>query len=300
MGIQSRPYTDSDLHDLQNALAQWIQEAGKISYLHVGDIPHRIYNGIRGRLPLHELVQVWEESGQIIGMMISGPHNEMFNICLSPRYRGSQVEQDMLTQGYTITRHYMNKIGRADKPVITEVHQGDENRAEAAVAVGFQAGDIYGQDTERSLDVIPQPQLPEGFVIRGATSEEHEKLEAVHSSAFGSQWGPDVYRDEVMRKPGYAPEWERVVVAPDGQFAAFTVTWFDELNQVGYFEPVGVHQAFHRRGLGRALMLDTMHQMKRLGMKTAQVGHEIDNAASTGLYKSLGFRPMYRITDYIK
>lgn len=301
MGIQARPYTDNDLPDLQNSLATWIREVGNLGYFHVGDIPHRIYNSIRGRLPLHELVKVWEESDKIIGMMIAVPHYEMFNVCLSPQYRGTQVEQDMLAQGYTITRHYMNEIGLVNKPVITEVHQGDEKRIEAALAVGFGVGDIYGKVTERPLDdAMPAPQLADGFFIRRATFDDYEKLANVHNSAFGGKRAPEVYRDEVMRKPGYAPEREFIVVAPDEQFAAFTVTWLDEINKVGYFEPVGVHQAFHRRGLGRALMLHALHEMKRLGMERAQVVHQIDNRASTGLYDSLGFRPTYELIDYIK
>ena len=301
MGIQSRPYTDDDLYDLQNALARWIREAGNLGYFHVGDIPHRIYNSIRGRLPLHDLVKVWEESGEIIGMVISIPYHDMFNVCLSPQYRGTQVEQDMLAQGYTITHQYMNKIGRVSKPVITEVHSGDEKRIEAALAVGFEVDGIYWRDTERALDgAIPEPHLPDGFFIRKATFDDYEKLATVHSSAFGSKWTPEVYRDEVMLKPGYAPERELIVVAPDGQFAAFTVTWLDGLNKIGYFEPVGVHQAFHRRGLGRALILNTLHEMKRLGMEKAQVGHEIENSAAAGLYTSLGFQLTYEIADYIK
>ena len=79
MTIQSRAYADDDLPKLQNALAMWIHEAGDLGYCHVGDIPHRIYNGIRGRLPLHELVKIWELSGTIIGMMIAVPYNHMFN-----------------------------------------------------------------------------------------------------------------------------------------------------------------------------------------------------------------------------
>lgn len=302
MTIQYRSYNDNDLLNLQNALATWIHAAGDLGYCHIGDIPHRIYNGIRGRLPCHELVKVWEVSGTIIGIVLVGPYYQMFNVFLHPDYRGTQIEQDMLTQGYTIARHYMNEIGLEEKAVLHEVHKGDEGRIQAALAVGFEMGEQYGNDMERSLrEPIPESQLPEGFSIRAATIDDYFQLETVHSSAFGSgTWTPEIYRDEVMLKPGYLPEREIVVVAPDEQFAAFTVTWLDALNKVGYFEPVGVHKAFHRRGLGRALMLYCLHDMKRLGMETAQVGHEIDNPASTGLYNSLGFHIKHEVMDYTK
>ena len=246
-------------------------------------------------------MKVWEESGAIIGIVLVGPYYQMFNVFLRSDYRGTQVEQNMLIQGYTIARHYMNEIGRAEKAVIHEVHKGDKKRIQAALAVGFMMGEPYGNDTERSLnEPIPESQLPDGFSIRAATMDDYLQLGKVHSNAFGSAWNPELYRDEVMLKPGYLPEREFVVLAPDGQFAAFTKTWLDGLNKVGYFEPVGVHRDFHRRGLGRALMLHCLQEMKRMGMKVAQVGHEIDNSASTGLYHSLGFRPKHELVDYIK
>lgn len=94
-----------------------------------------------------------------------------------------------------------------------------------------------------------------GFSFRSARGmEEAAALTAVHNGAFGSIWTPELYR-YVMQSPGYAPERELVIQAPDGTFAAFTVTWHDPLNRMGLFEPVGVHRDFQRRGFGRALML---------------------------------------------
>ena len=103
-----------------------------------------------------------------------------------------------------------------------------------------------------------------------------------------------------MLKPGYIPGHEIVVIAPDGQFAAFAKMWLDELNEVGYFEPVSVHKDFQRRGFGRAIMLHGMHEMKRLDMQTVQVNYETDNPGASGLYTHLGFRKKYDIMDYTK
>ena len=301
MTITNRAYTDNDLTALQAALAGWIQTAGDCGYCHVGDIPHRIYNSNRSRLPRHEINRIWEQGSTIIGFAMVSVYFDFFNVYVSPDHRGTDVEREMLQWGYTTTRHYMNQIGRADKPVIAETYNGDDIRAQLLLELGFTKHERYGNDTERSLaDAIPEPELPEGFTIRSATLDDYEQLAAVHSSAFGSNWSPELYRDEVMLKPGYKPEREIVVVAPDGQFAAFTETWLDEVNKVGYFEPVGVHSDFQRKGLGRAMMLHVLHEMKSLGMQTAQVGHEISNPASTGLYNSLGFRTKHEIMDYKK
>jgi GNAT superfamily N-acetyltransferase len=103
--------------------------------------------------------------------------------------------------------------------------------------------------------------------------DDAERLAAVRNSAFDAGWSA-AFREEVMRKPGYHPERELLVVAPGGQVAAFTVTWLDELNKVGHFEPVGTHRGFRRRGLGRALLLHGLRELRRLGMETATVQHD--------------------------
>lgn len=116
--------------------------------------------------------------------------------------------------------------------------------------LGFRRYRLFEHLTERSLlAAIPAPALPEGFTIRAATMDDAERLAAVRNSAFDAGRSAAAFREEVMRKPGYHPERELLVVAPGGQVAAFTVTWLDELNKVGHFEPVGTHRGFRRRGL---------------------------------------------------
>ena len=54
-----------------------------------------------------------------------------------------------------------------------------------------------------------------------------------------------------MESPGYEPERELVIQAPDGTFVAFTVIRYDPLNSTGLFEPVGTHKDYRRRGFGQ-------------------------------------------------
>ena len=58
--IQSVPYKNADdLAAMQSALAAWIHDAGMCGYCHVGDVPHRIFNGLRGRYPIEDMVWLW-------------------------------------------------------------------------------------------------------------------------------------------------------------------------------------------------------------------------------------------------
>lgn len=155
--------------------------------------------------------------------------------------------------------------------------------------------------TRRSLlDPIPEAVLPEGFTIRPVEGEhEAEALAKVHSSAFGSNWKASEYLDAI-RSPAFEIDHELVVVAPEGELAAFLVYWIDPVTNSGLFEPVGCGEKFQRQGLTKALMYEAMRRMRTEGVIAALVLHELDNPASTALYASVGFRPVYTLHKYKK
>jgi ribosomal protein S18 acetylase RimI-like enzyme len=235
-------------------------------------------------------VQIWEDETGIMGFAIKLRFDNAFEVYASPKYRGTNDEITMLQSAEAVTRQFMQQIGREEKNVIMDVWHLDATRIRLLHQLGYEQYKVWGYYQTRSLaDVIPEPVLPEGFTIRGATLDDIEQLAAVHNGAFGSNWQPQEYRDALMVKPGYDPQREMVVVAPDGRFAAFTIMWLDTVNKVGLFEPVGTHRDFHRKGLGKALMLHVLHTMKVHGMETAMVGHDAENAPATALYHSIGF-----------
>lgn len=302
MPITSRPYTDNDLLLLQAALTFWIQVSGDCGYCHVGDIPERFYTATCDDLPAAERVHIWEDAqGIIIGFALDLRFDNAFEVYTSPAYRGTDVERAMLQSTAERTRHLMQQIGREETSVIIDVWDCDTARMEILKQLGFEEYRVWGHLTERRLSApIPEPQLPGGFTIRAATVDDYEQIAVVRNGSFGTDIKPEDYRDGVMLKPGYEPEHEIIVVAPDGRFAAFTKIWLDTWNNIGLFEPVGTHKDFQRRGLGRALMLYTLHAMKRLGMETAIVGYDTENRPASSLYQSLGFRHKYTTLGYKK
>ncbi|KAA3657587.1 MAG: GNAT family N-acetyltransferase [Chloroflexi bacterium] len=150
------------------------------------------------------------------------------------------------------------------------------------------------------INSIDVPALPEGYLFRAANGiEDAAALAEVHNSAFGPIWTSELYR-KAMESPGYAPERELVIQAPDGTFAAFTIIWHDHLNRMGLFEPVGTHKDHRRRGLGRAIVLYGMQQMADAGMEFASVAHFGKREAAKGLYQACGFKPWHMQDGYIK
>lgn len=72
--ISNRPFAGpDDIAVMQAAHARWIAE-GADSDMHVGDIPHRLYNGLCGRYYLDDVVRVWKQADKIIAK--NGTHDE--------------------------------------------------------------------------------------------------------------------------------------------------------------------------------------------------------------------------------
>ncbi|MCG8352952.1 MAG: GNAT family N-acetyltransferase [Chloroflexales bacterium] len=299
MPIQARPYIDNDLTRLQAALAGWINVAGDCGYYHVGNLPHWIYALLRGRRPVGELVQVWGEGVRIVGIAVTCLFDNAFQVFASPLRRGTDAEFLMLQSAFETTRRFVQASRRDDATVTTDVFSCDTARMELLARLGFAQYRLWDHINERSLSkAIPAAHAPDGFRIRSATLDDAAQLALVRNDAFVTDWSAELYRTEVMQKPGYHPKNEIVVVAPDGQIVAFTVIHFDPVNKVGLFEPVGVRRAFQRRGLARAMMLYAMYEMQRQGMTMAMVNHDATNQAARELYRNLGFRKKYETLGY--
>jgi mycothiol synthase len=287
---------------MQAALSAWTQQAGDCVYLHPGDIPHRLYNGMRGRFPLAEIVRLWEKAGEIIGFACAYPSWHAYDVQVHPEFRDGDVERTALQWAYQQTYHWMTQMSHHHKPVVTDVMSGDPARRDQLLLLGYHERRqtmVLAGCPLRGL--LPSPQLPASFRLRSATGfDDASRLAAVHRGAFGTTWTAEQYRDEVMAKPGYESSREIVVEAPDGRLAAFCVYWIDPGNRIGYFEPVGTHQEFQRQGLARVLMYHTMYLMQQQGMQWARVMYEIDNPASSQLYLSLGFRPQCDLYQYAR
>lgn len=157
---------------------------------------------------------------------------------------------------------------------------------------------------QRLAGSILPPQPPRGFHLRHVAGDhEVERRARVSFATFQSTKPFDQYLAGYLRfmhSPAYALDRDLVIESPDGQFAAFCIYWLDEINRIGYFEPVGVHPDFRRQGLGTALIREGLQQMKQRGMQVASVCVESDNPPAQKFYKSAGFSKVHRIFTYQK
>jgi len=290
-----------DVARLQRFTSACIAAAGHSGYLHPGEVPHWMFNGQRNE-DLTRLVRIWEAEGEIVAWVLVSPRHAGFEAQVAPQVRIERpsLERNALLWGEMRTRAVLAERGATTGGMVVDAFEDDAVRTRHLVDLGWRPGDESLVLTMASLAGAPMVEPPDGYVIRTVAGvEEAEAVAAVHSAAFGSVWLPGQYR-AAMESPGYDPGRELVAVAPDGTFAGFAVMWHDHTNGIGLFEPVGVHPAHRRIGLGRAVLAAGLAHMRRSGMTTASVMYEPANPASGPLYRSLGFVDTWTLFHYRK
>lgn len=167
---------------------------------------------------------------------------------------------------------------------------------------GFRQTEDTSVHMIRALsEPIPEPELPQGFVMRPIKgTEEAEAVASTHRAAFGTDYMTTEKRLAIMNTSGYDPSLDLLATAPDGTVAAYCTCSVNDLTKVGFTDPVATHPGHQRLGLARALLLTGMRLLKERGMESAQLGTRGDNIAMQKTAESVGFTVKYRTIWFSK
>jgi len=299
--MKHRSYENaSDVQLLQDFTARARAVTGGCGYVHPGDIPHRLFSGNRLYDP-SEVLCIWEDKEGVAAWVLIGPRHRAYDAQVRPDLRGGPFEREVLLYADKRMAELMRRHGIEGDQMLGDAARCDTIRSGFLKELGWTPdGDPPYVVNQRSLDVLPDLIIPEGYTIRPVAGlHEATALAALHSACFATAWTPESYRT-LMQTPGYAREREYVVEAADGALAAFTETWRDPLNRTGLLEPVGTHPDHRRRGLAKALVLYALHAMASEGMETAEAANSGANDASRDLYRACGFEPWQLLDGYVK
>jgi hypothetical protein len=192
----------------------------------------------------------------------------------------------------------------AGQPITVTIQDTEEHVADALRRRGYQEDHSGAFFAAHSIDLSEAPaqtDLPAGFTVRAAHGrDDARRWVNVHREV----WAPstfDIQRYTAMAAGWpYRPEFNIVVEGPDGRFVAYCLGWYDEVNRVGLFEPVGTLEAYHRRGLSRAAGLALLKAFYDAGGRGAVVYPRGDDAypIPRQVYADLGFTPHARTVRY--
>lgn len=287
-------------NDLQLIRAMLV-DARKIAghdagYWHVGALTwrHCLWFNIQN-------YRLWFDNARLVGFAVFTDYF-YFYWQVHPRYLWRGIEKEMLAWVETHRKQALESGAiPPDRNLIPSAFENDSRRIAFLEQHGFSRSEHSTMHYARSLDdPIDTCQLPIGFTVRGlAGAHEIFNRAEAHRQAFQSSYVTDDGYRKLVQMPEYDRELDVVAVAPDGIIAAYAMTWVDVENKIGEFEPVGARPDFRRKGLARATLLEGMRRMQARGADTAIVCTDAANVA-TGLYGSVGFKPVNIEWDYVK
>lgn len=297
MNYTSRPYSGKkDYMAMRKLLQAAYAINGPLVYATTGGIDW--WRALRDNPKDWSFLRLWwDEKDELGGFAWLGSgHVDLFS---HPTRR--RVEADMLAWAEQQRREQpAGEDGR--RPWRAWALTSDSSRQTLLGRNGYaRAADAFACFSYPLEGEVAPTVLPEGFKIRPvAVKDEWKARVELHRQAFDpSRFTAAKYR-AARGGPSYRADLDLVVAAPDGTLAAFCILWYDEANRVGEFEPVGCAPQFRRMGLTRALLLEGLRRLRRLGGRFAHVFAAADEEPAVKLYHSVGFKEVDRILAWEK
>lgn len=160
----------------------------------------------------------------------------------------------------------------------------------------------YRMEIDLDTD-LPGPELALGVEVRTLAEGDERVAYEVHEETFEDSWEHarepyDEWRHYLVETESFDPTlW---FLAWDGDRpAGLAICRLRE--GIGWVGVLGVRRPWRRRGLGRALLLHSLHEFKRRGVRRAALG--VDAESLTGahkLYQSVGMRVARELDIYEK
>ena len=157
---------------------------------------------------------------------------------------------------------------------------------------------------------LPWAETPPEFSLRTAVAgQDDEMLTALMNDTFSEHWGEGEHSLEQIRHDLALPWFDPRLLAfaeTEGQAVGYVWSWVD-LEQgaspkgaCAHIGDLGVRAAYRRRGLGRALLMRALADLKARGMGAAELEVDGPNANAKHLYESVGFKEHVELRWYRK
>ena len=235
--------------------------------------------------------RLWKENDQLIGFAYVDDYNNLWFEIL-PQYRLPEIETEMVAWGVDCIRRQNAQTGGEDTlDAGLRANHGWHMAVLKRNGFEEQSQRSFHYERDLALPILEAP-LPAGFYVRSVQGEsEVPALVALHRAAFGTENMTGEERIAIMRVPTYEPDLDLVLVAPNGELAAFCVCGMEDAeNGVGYTDPIGVHPRYQKLGLGKTVVTAGLIALKERGAKKVTLGTSSENEAMQRLAESLGFR----------
>lgn len=265
----------------------------------------------------HDLV-IAEVDGVAVGytrvfweQVVDGPRIYRMFCFLDPAYMGRGIGSALVEWDMSRLREIATEHDDAPEQVF-ETWLNDKNEAATALIRGFGFEPItYAATMVRpTVDDLPDYRLPDGLEIRPVREEDIRTIWEADVEAFRDHWGFSEQTEESYQRflefqyhdpTLWKIAWDDEGVA--GQVKSFIDTAQNEeyRRKRGYTEAISTSRRWRRRGVAKALIVESIRELAARGMTEVALGVHTENPnGAFDLYAGLGYEVVSTWTTYRK
>lgn len=262
------------------------------------------WNGVENirQGPLEKTVFLWETSDGQIAAMLNPENPGVAFMQARPGFLTNELEEEMLLLA---EQHLAKTQPDGKRKLWVVAHDANRIRQDILKKHGYELKETTSNHHSRLVgDAIPDAKIDDEYSIRSLGDvDEHPARSWVSWKAFHPNEPDEKYEgwawyQNIQRCPLYRRDLDIIAALPNGEIAAFTTIWFDDMTRTASFEPVGVHPEHQRKGLGRAVMYEGLRRINQLGATLAMVGSE--EPRTLQFYSNIGFSTVEHSREWKK
>jgi mycothiol synthase len=238
-----------------------------------------------------------------------------------------RLEWQELSQGQRVYKHIMNiapevreiELGIAllnyaeshleqiayehpeDSPKFFEmsVNENEIDKQDILESAGYKPDRYFFSMVRDLTPPLPKASMPDGLQIRPVPQDGYRKVWDALGEAFRDHWGHREQTEEDyqgwINSRLFQPELWKVAWDKE-QVVGTVLNFIDEVEnmtfkrQRGYTEDICVRRPWRRRGVARSLLVESMAELRKLGMRESALGVDTQNPnGALRLYLGVGY-----------
>jgi len=220
-----------------------------------------------------------------------------------PRWRRLGVGRRLMEALYRRAMEYLPEIESG--PAYLQANTRDVEEDRRALFQDMSMEPVrYFVNMVRPIDNgLPPVEMPEGFRLRPFDpARDLETVWRVDIESFKDHWGstgfPLTEFEHWIQQPHFRPElWLLAEEEASGRVAGIALNKIDpdRIAQVGrqegYVNTLAVLREYRQKGLGTALLAQSLHTLRQAGMEAAHLSADAENlTGAVRIYQRLGFQ----------
>jgi len=219
--------------------------------------------------PMEEVTFLWEtDDGKLAAVLHAIDKGEAY-LQVHPAFRSAELENEMFA---CAEQHLFNTDNTGRRILFALADEDDPLRATILKERGYTYRDKPVYRWWRDIDEpLPEVRMALGYTIRsmGDASDFYARSwaswRAFHPDESDEGFGGGDWYANMQSAPLYRRDLDIVAEAPNGEIAAFSTIWYDDVNRSAVCVLVGTAPEYQRLGLGKAVITEGLRRLQHMG-----------------------------------